>query len=105
MLIAGRTIFRTGDVETIQQFVLQCNIEERSGNRCCSGKALRVTCAVCVCSLSYAARNAHASYCLWPAWFYHILPTFSHTQRDMRNKKAKGTEHRMYVLIFSKSFV
>ena len=94
MLIAGRTIYRTGDVETIQQFVLQCNIEERSGNRCCSGKAVRVTCAVCVCSLSYAARNAHASYCLWPAWFYHIFPRLLiHSAKcETKKKQVLNTE-------------
>jgi hypothetical protein len=30
---------------------------------------------VCVCSLSYAACNAHAPHChLWPVWLYHIFP-------------------------------
>ena len=32
---------------------------------------------VCVCSLSYTVRNAHASYCrLWPIWLYNVFPHF-----------------------------
>jgi hypothetical protein len=32
---------------------------------------------VCVCSLSYPERNAHASYChLWPAPLYNIFPHY-----------------------------
>jgi len=32
---------------------------------------------VCVCSLRYPARNAHAPYChLWPAPLYHIFPHY-----------------------------
>jgi len=33
---------------------------------------------VCVCTLFYTARNAHAPYChLWPVRFYHIFHIIS----------------------------
>ena len=32
---------------------------------------------VCVCTLSFPACNAHASYChLWPVWLYLVFPHF-----------------------------
>ena len=58
---------------------------------------------LCVCSLSYPARNAHAPYCLsvaCPALPY--FPTLSHKPRDFTKKKV--TEHKMCVLIFCTTF-
>jgi hypothetical protein len=50
---------------------------ERSGNHCCSGKAISYIFLVCVCSLSYLACNAHAPYChLWPAPLYIVSPHY-----------------------------
>ena len=38
---------------------------------------------VCVCSLRYAACNAHASCChLWPVRLYHIFSTLSYKRHD-----------------------
>jgi len=49
------------------------NIEARSCNHCCSGKAMSIT--YCMCSFRYPACNAHAPYChLRPAPLYHIFP-------------------------------
>ena len=47
-------------------------------NRCYSGKkAINITYSECICSLSYPACNAHASYChLWPAPLYNIFPHY-----------------------------
>jgi hypothetical protein len=38
------------------------NIEARSRNHCCRGKAISVTHSECVCSLIYPACKAHAHY-------------------------------------------
>ena len=43
------------------------------------GTAIGITCfgCVCVCSLRFPARNAHAPYChLWPAPPYNIFPHY-----------------------------
>ena len=57
------------------------NIKKHSCNHCCSGKTKSITCCVCVCvcvcSLSYAACNAHGTYChLWHAPLYKIFPHY-----------------------------
>ena len=41
-----------------------------SCNHCCSGKSISIW--VCICSLRYPARNAHAPYC-------HLLPVRLHS--------------------------
>jgi hypothetical protein len=58
---------------------------------------------VCVCSVRYPARNAHAPYCqLWPAPLYNIFRTLSHKRYDIRKKV---TERKMCVLVFCTAFV
>jgi hypothetical protein len=54
------------------------NIEARSCNHGCSGRAINYLLHILsVCSLSYPVRNAHASYCyLWPARLYSIFPHY-----------------------------
>jgi hypothetical protein len=43
------------------------NIEKRSLNHCCRGRAISITYFERVCNLNYPACKAHASYChLWP---------------------------------------
>jgi hypothetical protein len=51
------------------------NIEARSSNHSCSGKAIGIPCCGCVfVTLSYPVRNAHQSYChLWAAPFYNVF--------------------------------
>jgi hypothetical protein len=54
---------------------------------------------LCVCSLRYAARNAHAPYChLWPVGLYNIFFTLSHKRYDFRQKVIL---HKICVFIFS----
>jgi hypothetical protein len=60
--------------------------------------------SVCVCSLRYAACNAHAPYChIWPAPSLQDFSAFSHKQHDFR--KRKFSESKVCVLIFSSTFV
>ena len=56
---------------------VQRNIEARLFNHCCSGKAMRITRPVCVCSLRYPACNVQAPYYqLWSASLYNIFPHY-----------------------------
>ena len=54
------------------------NIEARSRNHCCSGKAISIT--YCVCLLPYLSsiQSACALLCrqLWPVPLYHIFPHY-----------------------------
>ena len=57
----------------------------------------------CVCSIRYAACNAHAPYChLWPARLYNIFPHYL-INGTIFGKKI--TELKMCVLIFYKTYV
>jgi len=59
--------------------------------------------SVCICRLWYPACNAHAPCChLWLALLYNIFP-HSHKQHDVGGKKV--SECKMFVLIFSTTFV
>ena len=59
--------------------------------------------SVCISSLSYPARNAHAPYChLWPAPLYKVFP---HYLINGTIFEKKNTEYKMCVLIFSTTFV
>jgi hypothetical protein len=93
----------SGYVGTRQAMYVQCNIEVRSCNHCCSGKAISFTYSECVfTALSSPACNMHAVYChLWPARLYSIFLN-SHKQQEF---KKKVTEHQMCILIFSATFV
>ena len=53
------------------------DIEMRSCNQCCSGKAMCYIFWVCVSSLRYREFNAHAPIChLWPAPLYSIFKLY-----------------------------
>ena len=76
----------------------QCNTTEaRSRNHCCCGKAVSVTCTVCmcVCRLSYPACKAHGPY------YIVICGTLIHTAWFSEEKLI---EYKMRVLILSKTF-
>ena len=54
-----------------------CNTEALSCSHCSSGKAVSITYCECICSIIYAACNAHAPYChLWPIRLYNIFPHY-----------------------------
>jgi len=90
---------------TRQIMYVQRNIEVRSCNHCCSGKAVSITQRECVCvcvcvySLRYPASNAHVPYYhLWPAPLYNIFP---HYLIYCTIFGKKSYQHKMRVLIFS----
>jgi len=64
---------------------VQRNMEARSCNHRCSGKAMRITqpeSVYCICRLRYPTCNAHAPYChLCYAPLYNIFPHISWTAR------------------------
>jgi len=57
---------------------------------------------MCICSLRYPPYNADAPYYhAWRAWLYNIFFTLSHDGKILE----KIIEHKMWVLIFSTTFV
>ena len=91
---------------TKQAMYVLRNIEVRSWNSCCRGKAISTSYIfwVCFCSQGYPACNAHAPYCIINcglpdyAIFFHIF----HKRPDFREKKLLNIK---FVLIFSTTFV
>jgi len=62
------------------------NIEARSCNNCCSGKAISITYSECACVplvIQHAMRMGHIV--MWPAPLYHIS-TLSQKRHDFRKK-------------------
>jgi len=59
-----------------RQSTYKRNTEGHSSKHSCRGKAIKYyVLKVCVCSLSYSACNAHATYCrLWPVRLFYIFP-------------------------------
>jgi hypothetical protein len=64
-------------------------MEVHSCNHCCSRKAISIVFWVCVCSLRYPARNAHAPYChLWPPPLHNIFPHYLINRTIFENKSV-----------------
>jgi hypothetical protein len=86
----------------------KCNIEARSCNHCCHGKAIIITYpSVCVCasSLSYPQCNAYVPHCTVICGLPGSITVFfilSHKRYDLWEKV---TENKMCVLISSTIFV
>jgi hypothetical protein len=79
---------------------VKCTTDARSCNHCFSARAETITYAECVCSLTYPACNAHASYChLWPDRHYKIFFILLHKRQNFRKKKV--IEYKICVPIFS----
>jgi len=57
-----------------------------------------VLCIVSVCSLTYSACDAHASY-LWPVWLYHIFPHYL-INDTIFGGRGEVIEHKLRVLIW-----
>jgi len=62
-----------------------------------------LTKSACICSLSYSACNAHASYChLWPARLYNIFP---HYLINCTIFGKKIPQYKVCVLLFFNMFI
>jgi hypothetical protein len=97
-------IIQEGKIRQNRKCTYKRNIEARSRNHCCSGKALDLIYSVCVyhCSISYPACKVRAPYCrMWPEWLYKFHQIISQKVRFL----PKVIEHKMCVLTFSTSFV
>jgi hypothetical protein len=68
---------------------VKCNIEARSCNNICSGKAISIAYYGCVfVALCISKLNAHVPYYhLWSARHYIIFSTLSHKRYDFRKGK------------------
>jgi hypothetical protein len=91
-------------VQQHRQCTYKHNIEARSYNHCCSGKAISITYSGCVSvALGNTASNAHPPYCHpWPARLYNIFP---HYLINGTIFEKKVTEHKTCVLIFCTTYV
>jgi hypothetical protein len=66
-------------------------------------KSVSITQPVCMCSLSYTARNAHDPHCrLWPGLLYKIS---SHYLIKGTIFEKKVIEHKICISILSTKFV
>ena len=77
-----------------QKMHVERNIEERSCERCCSGKAINTVLhdmSVCICSLQYRACNVHAPYChLWPCPALQYFSTYLIKGKIFEKKMSKS---------------
>jgi hypothetical protein len=99
-------VFQTGtsfNFKHNRQLTHKRNTEARSRNHCYHAKAMCYIFCVCICSLSYLARKAHAPYCTVICGLSRstILSTLSHKRYDFRKNVIK----QKCVLIFSTNSV
>jgi len=81
------------------------SMEARSRNHCCSATAIRITYSECVpvaLVMQYAMRMRHNVLPSLACLAVQCVSTVSHKWHDFRKKI---TEHKMCVLIFSRTFV
>jgi hypothetical protein len=84
------------------------NIETRSRNHCCRGRAKNITYSVCVClsvCLSVALVIQHAVRILSSVACPNLSFFFLHYLINGTILGEKVTEHKMCVLIFSATFI
>ena len=116
-------MLRWAEIVTRLAMYVWRNIEERSCNHCCSGKAIStstsysecVSVAICirqyyifwmrVCSLSYPTYNTHAPYYIVVCGLSSLpyFSTLSHKRYDFRGKKLLNM--RRVCLIFCATYV
>jgi len=74
-----------------RQLTHRRNTVARSHNHCCHAKAMCYRFWVCICSLSYLARKAHAPYCTVICGLSRstILSTLSHKRYAVRKNVIK----------------
>jgi hypothetical protein len=67
------------ETELDRQCTYKRNIEARSRNHCCRGKAVSITYSECVSValvIQHAKRMRRIILYLWPVWLYHIFPHY-----------------------------
>jgi hypothetical protein len=87
------------------QFTYKRNIEARSRNHCCCGKAINSTYCKCVSVALVIQHAKRMRRFILPSVACLAVPyfsTLSHKRHDFRKKKV--TEHKICVLISSTSF-
>ena len=97
------TIAKITGLKKMAMYV-ESNIEARSCNHCCSGRAVSVTYCERVfvaLGIQHAMRMRRICH-LWPAPLYNIFP---HFLKNCTIFGKKVTEQKMFVLIFSTNFV
>jgi hypothetical protein len=85
----------------------KCNVEARSCNHCCSGKAISIThseCAFVALGIQYA--KAYAPYCsAIRGRLFGFTVFFSTLSQTARVSGGKTVEHKICVLMVSATFV
>jgi hypothetical protein len=81
-----------------------CNIEARSRNHCCRGRAISITYSECV-SVALVIQHAKRMRCIiFSAVACLVLPYFSALSHKQHDFGKRVIEHKMSVLIFSAAF-
>ena len=79
-------------------------IKARSRNRCCHGKVIRITFWVCICSLSYPVRRAHAPYYIVVCGRQALVCCFFFTvfeqRHDFRKKEKTLEKKRTFYFLY-----
>ena len=83
---------------------IQSNTDERSCDRCCSGRAISIIYSECVLvalGIRHATRVLVSRH-LWSVRLWQYFPTLSYERYDFRKQII---EHKIFVLTFSTTFV
>ena len=95
----------SGDEKQDRQCTYKRNIEARSRNQSCRGKAISITYSECVYEalvFQHPRRMCRIMLSSVPCRVLQYISTLSHKRYDFQKKV---TEHKMCVLIFSTTFV
>ena len=88
-------------LQTKQAMYVQHNIDVRSCNHCCSGKAIGITQPECVC----LQPQVSSMQCVLSSVACSSLLYFSAVSHKRHNLRQENIEHKMYFFIFSTTFL